>query len=175
MNSDQVSDSAGKGVGGPDKGTKRLIDRLRQEIRSRHYSRRTEKAYWYWIRYFILFHDKRHPAQMGPGEVTAFLNWLATERDVAAATQNQALSALLFLYKHVLGQALPWLDDMVRARRPVRLPTVLTEAEVRRLLGQMEGSVRLMAALLYGSGLRQIECLTLREGHRLRVPADHRT
>jgi integron integrase len=162
MISDQAADSGDERPGGPDKGTRRLIDRLRQEIRSRHYSRRTEKAYWYWIRYFILFHDKRHPAQMGAAEVTAFLSWLATERNVAAATQNQALSALLFLYKQVLGQALPWLDEMVRAQRPVRLPTVLTEAEVRRLLEQMEGSARLMAALLYGSGLRQIECLTLR-------------
>jgi integron integrase len=162
MISDQESDSPEETRRAPDKGRNRLIDRLRQEIRSRHYSRRTEKAYWYWIRYFILFHEKRHPAQMGAAEVTAFLSWLATERNVAAATQNQALSALLFLYKHVLGQALPWLDEMVRARRPVRLPTVLTEAEVRRLLAQMEGAVRLMAALLYGSGLRQIECLTLR-------------
>jgi len=162
MISDQGPDSASERAGGADKGTKRLIDRLREEIRSRHYSLRTEKAYWYWIRYFILFHGKRHPAQMGAAEVTAFLSWLATERNVAAATQNQALSALLFLYKHVLGQALPWLDDLVRAQRPVRLPTVLTEAEVRRLLGTMEGSLRLMAALLYGSGLRQAECLTLR-------------
>jgi integron integrase len=135
---------------------------LREEVRARHYSLRTEKAYWYWIRYFILFHGKRHPANMGAAEVTAFLSWLATERNVAAATQNQALSALLFLYKHVLGQALPWLDELVRAQRPVRLPSVLTEAEVRRLLGQLEGGAWLMAALLYGAGLRQIECLTLR-------------
>ena len=141
---------------------KRLVERLREEIRSRHYSRRTEKAYWYWIRRFILFHEKRHPAEMGAAEVTAFLSWLATQRDVAAATQNQALSALLFLYKHVIGQSLPWLDEMVRAQRPVRLPVVLTEAEVRRLLEAMEGGARLMTALLYGSGLRQIECLSLR-------------
>jgi integron integrase len=99
---------------------------------------------------------------MGPAEVTAFLSWLATERNIAAATQNQALAALLFLYRHVLGHALPWMDEIVRAQRPVRLPAVLTEAEVRRLLGAMEGSVRLMAGLLYGSGLRQIECLMLR-------------
>jgi integron integrase len=146
----------------PDKGTKRLIDRLREEIRARHYSGETQKAYWYWIRYFILFHKKRHPAEMGAAEVTAFLSWLATERNVAAATQNQALSALLFLYKHVLGQALPWLDQLVRAQRPVRLPTVLSEAEVRRLLNAMPDGMRLMAGLLYGAGLRQAECLKLR-------------
>src|SRR5205085_7273477 len=100
--------------------------------------------------------------RMGAAEVTAFLSWLATERNVASATQNQALSALLFLYKRVLGVQLPWLDELVRAQRPVRLPVVLTEAEVRRLLQAMEGSAWLMTALLYGSGLRQIECLSLR-------------
>src|SRR3989442_9033734 len=156
------SEATGNSRVSPDSGQKRLIDRLRSAIRSRGYSRRTEKTYWYWIRYFIHFHRKRLPAEMGAAEVTAFLSWLATERNVAAATQNQALSALLFLYKHVLGQALPWLDEMVRAQRPVRLPVVLTEAKVRRLLDQMEGGVRLMTALLYGSGLRQIECLSLR-------------
>ena len=140
----------------------RLIERLREAIRSRHYSRRTEKTYWYWIRFFIRFHQMRHPAEMGGAEVTAFLSWLATERNVAAATQNQALSALLFLYQKVLGQELPWLDGVVRAKRPVRLPTVLTEAEVRRLLDELQGVKWLMASLLYGSGLRQIECLTLR-------------
>jgi integron integrase len=158
----QATDSAEEGRRASDGGTKRLIDRLREEVRARHYSRRTEKAYWYWIRYFIFFHGKRHPAEMGAPEVTAFLSWLATKRNVAAATQNQALSALLFLYKHVLGQGMPWLDEMVRAQRPVRLPTVLTEGEVRRLLEAFSGSLRLMASLLYGAGLRQIECLTLR-------------
>jgi integron integrase len=162
MNSDQAPDPTRERPGASDKGTKRLIDRLREEVRARHYSLRTEKAYWYWIRYFILFHGKRHPADMGAVEVSAFLSWLATERNVAAATQNQALSSLLFLYKHVLGQALPWLDELVRAQRPVRLPSVLTESEVRRLLGQLEGGARLMAGLLYGAGLRQAECLTLR-------------
>ena len=159
---DQAADPPGESGAGVGKGPKRLIDRLREEIRARHYSRRTEKSYWYWIRYFIFFHRKRHPAEMGASEVTAFLSWLATERNVAAATQNQALSALLFLYKHVLGKQLPWLDELVRAQRPVRLPVVLTEAEVRRLLEGMQGGVRLMTALLYGSGLRQIECLSLR-------------
>ena len=162
MISEQGADSVRESRAETDKGTKRLIERLREAIRARHYSQRTEEAYWYWIRYFILFHRKRHPVEMGAAEVTAFLSWLATERNVAAATQNQALSALLFLYKEILGQALPWLDELVRAQRPVRLPTVLTEPEVRRLLAAMDGSTGLMAALLYGAGLRQIECLMLR-------------
>ena len=162
MNSGQGAERAAESDSGPDKGTKRLVERVREEIRARHYSLRTEQAYWYWIRYFVRFHGKRHPAAMGAAEVTSFLSWLATERNVAAATQNQALSALLFLYKHVFGVALPWLDELVRAQRPVRLPTVLTEGEVRRLLGAMRGSARIMAGLLYGAGLRQIECLTLR-------------
>ena len=140
----------------------RLVDRVREAIRSRHYSRRTEKTYWFWIRFFIRYHGMRHPSEMGGSEVQAFLSWLATERNVAAATQNQALSALLFLYQKVLGQELPWLDGIARAKRPVRLPTVLTEAEVRRLLEALHGVKWLMASLLYGSGLRQIECLSLR-------------
>jgi integron integrase len=143
-------------------GKPRLIELFRAAIRSRHYSRRTEKSYWYWVRYFIFFNGKRHPMELGAQEVTAFLSWLATERNVAAATQNQALSALLFLYKHVLDHELPWLDGMVRAKRPVRLPAVLTEGEVARLLDQLEGGLRLMVALLYGAGLRQRECLALR-------------
>jgi site-specific recombinase XerD len=162
MVSDQCSDSAGDSEPPPDKGERRLVDRLREAIRSRHYSRRTEKAYWYWIRYFIFFHGKRHPAEMGAAEVTGFLSWLATERNVAAATQNQALSALLFLYQQVLGQKLPWLDEIVRAQRPVRLPVVLSEGEVRRLLEPLDGGPRLMVGLLYGAGLCQIECLSLR-------------
>jgi integron integrase len=162
MNSDQGSDSARESPGASDKKEKRLVERLKDAIRSRHYSLRTEKAYWYWVRYFIFFHGKRHPGEMGAPEVTAFLSWLATERNVAAATQNQALSALLFLYKNVLGVELPWLGDLVRAQRPVRLPTVLSEAEVRRLLACVQGSARLMVGLLYGAGLRQIECLSLR-------------
>ena len=107
MNSDQDSDSARESKGGSDRKEERLIERLREAIRARHYSKRTEKAYWYWIRYFVLFHAKRHPAEMGAREVTAFLSWLATERDVAAATQNQALSALIFLYRAVLGSSSP--------------------------------------------------------------------
>ena len=140
----------------------RLIDRFRAAIRTRHYSRRTEKSYWMWIRWFIFFHGKRHPGDMGATEVTAFLSYLATDRNVAAATQNQALSALLFLYKAVLERDLPWLGDVVRAKRPVRLPTVLTEDEVRSLLARLRGVHWLVASLLYGAGLRQIECLMLR-------------
>ena len=140
----------------------RLLDQVRGKIRLNHYSRATEKTYVYWIRFFILHMGKRHPASMGAREVSDFLSWLATERKVAAATQNQALSALLFLYKQVLGINLPWLDDMVRAKRPVRLPTVLTEEETSRLLAQLKGGAWLMAGLLYGAGLRQAECLKLR-------------
>jgi integron integrase len=159
----QRTESSPESVSEQDGGDKRrLVDRVRDAIRSRHYSRRTEKTYWYWIRWFIRFHGMRHPAEMGGAEVQSFLSWLATERDVAAATQNQALSALLFLYQKVLGQELPWLDGISRAKRPVRLPAVLSEAEVRRLLGGLHGVKWLMASLLYGSGLRQIECLTLR-------------
>ncbi len=162
MNQGQPIDPPRESASGMDKREKRLIDRLREAIRSRHYSRRTEKAYWYWVRYFVLFHGKRHPAGMGAAEVSAFLSWLATDRDVAAATQNQALSALLFLYRNVLGVELPWLGDLVRAQRPVRLPTVLSEGEVRRLLACVPENAGLMAGLLYGAGLRQIECLSLR-------------
>ena len=162
MNSGQPIDPPRESGGGMDKKEKRLRDRLREAIRSRHYSRKTEKAYWYWIRYFVLFHGKRHPVQMGAAEVSAFLGWLATERAVAAATQNQALSALLFLYGVVLGVELPWLGDLVRAQRPVRLPTVLSEGEVRRLLDCVPEGAALMVRLLYGSGLRQVECLSLR-------------
>ena len=158
----QGSDSSSESRLPPDGREKRLIERFREVMRALHYSRRTEKTYWYWIRWFVFFHGKRHPRELGAAEVTAFLSWLATERNVAAATQNQALSALLFLYQRVLGVELPWLAELVRAQRPVRLPTVLSEAEVRRLLMNVEGVGALMVGLLYGSGLRQIECLQLR-------------
>jgi integron integrase len=140
----------------------RLLDQVRETLRGMHYSYRTEKTYRYWIRYFILWSGKRHPRDMGATDVTAFLNYLANERDVAAATQNQALSALLFLYGKVLEIKLPWLDNLVRAKRPVRLPVVLSQIEIHRLLGQTEGMTGLMAALLYGCGLRLRECLRLR-------------
>ena len=140
----------------------RLLDRVRDAVRARHYSRRTEKAYVAWIRRYILFHGKRHPLEMGAPELTRYLSSLAVEGNVAASTQNQALSALLFLYREVLEQEVPWLDDVVRARRPVRLPVVLTRDEVRAVLRQLRGTPRLMAILLYGSGLRLLECARLR-------------
>ena len=140
----------------------RLLGRVRHAIRTRHYSRRTERAYVGWVRRFVRFHGLRHPAAMGAEEVTAFLTHLATERNVSASTQNQALSALLFLYKHVLEIDLPWLDNVVRAKRPQRLPMVLSRAEVRLVLDQLSGTPWLVAALLYGSGLRLLECLRLR-------------
>jgi integron integrase len=140
----------------------RLLAQVREAIARLHYSRRTEETYVHWIKRFIYWSGKRHPAMLGEPEVTAFLSHLATERDVAAATQNQALSALLFLYKHVLGRDLGWLDDLVRAKRPVRLPVVLSRAEVSALLAQLKGTHWLMASLLYGAGLRLMECLRLR-------------
>jgi integron integrase len=140
----------------------RLLDQVRDAIRRRHYSYRTEDTYVQWIKRFIYFSGKRHPSVLGAAEVTAFLNHLVRERDVAASTQNQALSALLFLYREVLGMTLPWLDALERARRPVRVPTVLTREEAQRLLAQMQGTKWLMASLLYGAGLRLRECLKLR-------------
>ncbi|OGA70059.1 MAG: integrase [Betaproteobacteria bacterium RIFCSPLOWO2_12_FULL_68_20] len=140
----------------------RLLDQVRDAIRRRHYSYRTEETYVHWIRRFIFFTGKRHPRELGAPEVTAFLNHLASERDVAASTQNQALSALLFLYKEVLATPLPWLDGLERAKRPARMPTVLTPEEVKRLLERMRGTKKLMASLLYGAGLRLRECLKLR-------------
>ena len=146
----------------PPAGSPRLLDRLRGEIRARHYSIRTESAYVDWVRRFILFNDKRHPADLGPAEVAAFLTHLATERDVAASTQNQARSALLFLYGHVLKLDLPWLDEVISARVGRRLPVVLTQREVRGLLHELKGPMGLIAALLYGTGMRLLEGLRLR-------------
>ena len=140
----------------------RLLDRLREAIRVRHYSRRTEKAYVGWVRRFVLFHDKRHPQEMGKAEVSAFLSHLANEGRVSASTQNQALSALLFLYAQVLNQDIGWLDELVRAKRCARVPVVLTREEVRAVLAQLEGTMHLMASLLYGAGLRLLECCRLR-------------
>ncbi len=140
----------------------RLLDRVRQAIRTRHYSRRTEKTYVAWIRRYIFFHGKRHPAEMGATEVTRFLTSLAVDGNVAASTQNQALSALLFLYREVLAQDLPWLDSVVRAKGAQRLPVVLTRAEVRAVIGELPGTPRLMALLMYGAGLRLLECARLR-------------
>jgi integron integrase len=140
----------------------RLLEQLRDAIRRLHYSERTEERYVHWAKRFIYFSGRRHPAALGAAEVTAFLNHLARERKVAAATQNQALSALLFLYKEVLGTPLPWLDALERPRQPARVPTVLSRDEVCRLLARMQGAKWLMASLLYGAGLRLRECLKLR-------------
>lgn len=137
----------------------KLPDQVRDRLRVKHYSIRTETQYLQWIRRFILFHDKRHPKEMGATEIEAFLTHLAVEGSVAASTQNQALSALLFLYREVLGINLPWLDGIVRAKRPQRLPVVLTRQEVSGVLDRMQG---LMARLLYGTGMRLMECVRLR-------------
>src|SRR5437763_7795239 len=140
----------------------RLLDRVREAIRVRHYSIRTEQAYVDWIRRFILFHGKRHPNEMGGPEIVAFLTYLAVERNVAAATQNLARSALLFLYREILTIELPWLDGVQHAKRPARLPVVLTRDEVRRVLDRLDGTHRLIGALLYGAGLRIMEAVRLR-------------
>lgn len=141
----------------------RLLDQVRARCRLLHYSIRTERAYVDWIRRFILANGRRHPREMGHKEVEAFLSGLATQGRVAASTQNQALSALLFLYRQVLGVELEWMESVVRAKRPGRLPVVLSRDEVARLLALLDGQCWLMAALLYGTGMRLMEC------HRLRV------
>ena len=140
----------------------RLLDRVRLAIRARHYSLRTEQAYVAWIRRFILFHGKRHPLEMGEAEINAFLSDLAVRDGVSASTQNQGLAAFLFLYRYVLEKPLPAIADVIRAKRPRRLPVVLTRAEVRAVIGRMGGTPRLVATLLYGSGMRLLECLRLR-------------
>jgi integron integrase len=142
--------------------TPRLLDRVRLATRVRHYSRRTERAYVGWTRRYVLFHQKRHPSEMGAAEVGTFLNHLATERQVSAATQNQALCALVFLYRHVLDMEIAQMDGLVRAKRPVHLPVVLTPGEAAAVLRKMTGVTSLMGALLYGSGLRLLECCRLR-------------
>lgn len=140
----------------------KLLDRVRLAIRTRHLSLRTEQAYVQWIRRFILFHHKRHPKDMGAGEIGAFLTHLAVDRRVSASTQNQALSALLFLYREVLRLQIGEVEDVVRAKRLRSLPVVLTQDEVRRLFTHLHGTQRLIGTLLYGSGLRLMECLRLR-------------
>jgi integron integrase len=140
----------------------KLLDQVRGKIRLKHYSIRTEQAYVDWIKRFILHFDKRHPREMGAEEVEVFLTHLAVAGKVAASTQNQAKSALLFLYREVLGVELPWLDNVERAKTPKRLPVVLTRGEVQALLMRLEGAHWMMASLLYGAGLRLMECLRLR-------------
>lgn len=140
----------------------KLLDQVRDLIRLKHYSIRTEQAYLGWIKRFILFHHKRHPKEMGKTEIESFLTHLAVQGNVAASTQNQAMNAILFLYRHVLKQDLGWLDDVTHAKRPARLPVVLTVPEVQAVLARLDGQHWVMASLLYGSGLRLMECLRLR-------------
>jgi integron integrase len=140
----------------------RLLDQMREALRARHYSLRTERSYCAWVRRFIHFHRLRHPAEMGEAEINAFLTHLAVNENVSASTQNQALAALLFLYRHVLARELGNLDGVVRARRGVNVPVVMTRTEVGLVLGQLGGDKWLIASLLYGSGLRLMECLRLR-------------
>jgi integrase len=140
----------------------RLLDRVRERICVLHYSRSTEKTYIHWILGFIRFHGRRHPQDIGAPEVEAYLSHLATAREVAAGTQNQAMHAILFLYKQVLGIDLPWLDGITRAKASKRLPTVLTQAEARALLSNVEGLPGLVIRLLYGTGMRLMEGLRLR-------------
>jgi integron integrase len=140
----------------------KLLEQVREVIRTRHYSLRTEGTYLGWIRRFILFHGKRHPREMGRQEVQQFLSHLAVEGHVAASTQSQALSAIMFLYQQVLKQDIGWLDEVVRAKQPHRVPVVLTQDEVAAVLRHLSGTTLIMATLLYGSGLRLMECLRLR-------------
>jgi len=149
------------GMRSQDKAPK-LLEQVREVIRTRHYSLRTEGTYLGWIRRFILFHGKRHPREMGRQEVQQFLSHLAVEGHVAASTQSQALSAILFLYQQVLKQDIGWLDEVVRAKQPHRVPVVLTQDEVAAVLRHLSGTTWIMATLLYGSGLRLMECLRLR-------------
>jgi integron integrase len=147
---------------GPAPDGPKLLDRVRTAMRVRHYSLRTEEAYVSWIRRFILFHNKRHPADMAEAEINRFVSHLAVDRKVSPSTQTQALSAIVFLYRHVLGKEIGELEGLVRARKKTRLPTVLTRSEVAKVLAKLPHKLRLMAGLLYGGGLRQMECIRLR-------------
>ena len=140
----------------------KLLDQTRAKLRARHYSYRTEQQYVYWILRFVIHHEKRHPAEMGGPEVEAFLTDLAVRKGVSSSTQNQALSAILFLYRQVLEVELPWLEHVTRAQRPSRIPVVLSFGEVRALLSYLDGQTSLIGQLLYGSGLRLMEALRLR-------------
>jgi len=141
---------------------KKLLDQLSDAIRAKHYSLRTEQTYIDWCRRYILFHNKRHPKDMGLPEIRDFITHLATERNLAASSQNQALSAIIFLYRHVLLIELEFPTDVIRAKKPDRLPTVLSKEEALAVIRQMEGATKLMAQLLFGSGLRLMECIRLR-------------
>ena len=136
----------------------KLMDSLREALRSRHYSRRTEQTYCHWAKRFIFFHKVRHPAEMAEPEINAFLTHLAVKEKVSASTQNQALSALLFLYRHVIGREVGDLGKVIRVRKPTRLPVVMTRDEVKAVLANLTGDKWLMASLMYGAGLRLMEC-----------------
>lgn len=140
----------------------KLLDVMQDKIRLKHYSIRTEQSYMQWVKRFIIYHNKRHPKDMGEKEITEFLTHLAARENVSSSTQNQALCAILFLYREVLQQDVGWLDDIERAKRPKRLPVVFTREEVRKILLRLEGTKWLMAGLLYGAGLRLMECIRLR-------------
>lgn len=140
----------------------KLLEQVKRCIRAKHYSLQTEKTYLYWIRWFIRFHGVRHPAEMGAPEVKAFLAYLANDRSVAISTHKQALCALLFLYKQVLEMDLPWMEELPRPTRPPKVPTVLTPDEVAAVLSRLQGVYSLIACLLYGTGMRLMECMTLR-------------
>ena len=140
----------------------KLLDQVRNRIRLKHYSIRTEETYIGWIRRYILYHDKRHPKEMGEKEISQFLTDLAVNRKVAASTQNQAFNALLFLYREVLKQEFDLIEDVVRAKKPRRLPVVYSKPEVREILNQLDGRSWLMGQLMYGAGLRVMECVRLR-------------
>ena len=140
----------------------KLLDQFQEAIRIRHYSPRTEETYVHWIKRFIFFHNKRHPIEMGEAEIARFLCSLASDGHVSASTQNQAFNALLFLYREVLNKKIGLIDGVVRAKRPLRLPVVLTKEEVKRVIDRMNGAPRLMAIVLYGGGLRLMECCRLR-------------
>lgn len=140
----------------------KLLDQLREALRARHYSRRTEQTYCSWVKRFIFFHDVRHLEEMAEPEINAFLTHLAVKKKVGASTQNQALSALLFLYRNVIGREVGDLGEVIRARKPKRLPVVMTRDEVKTVLANLTGEKRLMATMMYGAGLRLMECLRLR-------------
>ena len=153
----------------------KLLDQVREAIRTKHYSYRTEQTYVEWIKRFILFHKKRHPKEMGVDEIRSYITHLANERTVAASTQNQALSAIMFLYRYVLQKEIVFPSDIVRANKPERLPTVLSHTEAMSVINNMNGVPQLITKLLYGSGLRIMECMRLRikdidfENHQLAI------
>lgn len=154
--------STGTRPSAPALGKRKLLDVLREALQSRHYSRRTVRAYAMWVRRFVLFHDKRHPAGMAEREINAFLTDLAVHKRVSASTQTQALSALMFLYRHVLRREIGELGDLIRARRPTHLPVVMTREEIRAVLSGLTGDKWIIGCLMYGAGLRLMECLRLR-------------